>query len=470
MVGSNATIQKCNFGVNGLTLLITDSVVSNMQILDSNFYHNCVVSAASPVALYSGASQRGLYMNNCLYSAVNPISAGPGNPAFFYGGYLYNCNIMNSNFIMDNFNANGFFGGMNPAPSEPSNLYNCNFTYGTGYGNTSMMCIAGVCTNCTFNMTNDNSHTIYVNNNSSSQSVAYASCTFNGNFQIANGVSVINLFSNCLILKGGIQVTQPTYIPGITANSASITNIPMGIGGVGSVLYVPSVNISGCPVTPNTASSGIQLNNNGKIFITKLDVSFTGQGNTGYNYLNFNSSEQAAIYVANEGGIPGNWSARSWRTSLLCSNTYRQGGKNYSLRGTSYSSYSSPTPYLWVAPPPFMGIPYSGIAAGNHTATLYLAYKNFNPVYPLIPTDIPMLIQCFNFDGSISNFSSLASGNLMNDSSTWINDSGLTIMALSVPFYVKNGPASISVNFGFYKYDTTYTTGYVVFDPGIIIV
>lgn len=271
------------------------------------------------------------------------------------------------------------------------------------------------------------------------------------------------LFSGCTFLKGSPATHQPLYIDNIDYRAA-----PCLICRDSGILYASTVKISGASLTPATASSAIQMSNTSKIFIDNLDVTL-GTG-PAYNYLNFNSSEDSAIYVKNENNVLGNWSARSFRTNILTSNTYRTGGKNYSLKCQSFSAAAGGRrPYLWIAPTPFDGIPVYFSTTGAKKVTLFIAYKLYDPAADVNINDIIVEIEIPKAaSGSEKRvISSTSKGVFLNDTSTWNGDSGLTIKKI-VTYFDMLQTGDVKCRIGFYKYQSSYTTGYLVLDPALL--
>lgn len=451
--GSNNTIENCDIETD-LNSIIFNSTNSSNSILNCK----CKVWNPSYYVLYSQYACNKLNISSCSISAKQTQILYANIASF----NITNCDFNILYTTNTNISRQMYFQG-----SPKGSIINCNFTSNNIYCNTySYLIDVGSSANVTIkDSTFNTNNEVFTIGSSVTYMVTYGTkinyinCTFNTNGIIGRYDSDDtgnNIFSGCTFKKGTPAVHQPVYVECISGVSSG----PQLTSRDNGILYAGSCSMSAA------TNKSIILSGNAKIFVDNLDVDL-GAGPS-YNYLNFNSSDDAAIYVKNELNIPGKWSARSLKTQILTTNTYRTGGKNYALKCYSFAN-STTTPYLWIAPLPFNGIPVNFGTTGSKKISLYYAYKLYGPTTPVSLKDLVLEIEVPKDSTSSLKklISSKSYGVISDDTSVWNNDTGLTIKRLDVYFDMLQAGDAIC-RIAFYKYDSDYTTGYTVIDPGLI--
>jgi hypothetical protein len=290
----------------------------------------------------------------------------------------------------------------------------------------------------------------------------FSSCLFNANGIIGNdGInSPILNFSNCSFLQGSFVCNTPLYVSNLTSQNLG--------GGIyarsGAIYYIGTASLAAA------STKQVSLFGTAKVFVDNLDIDPT-------SYVNFNSSDDAALYVKNENGVTGNWTARSLKTKMVYSNTYRSGGASYAIKCQSNAlplNLINP-PVLWIAPEPFAGIPVTISSPGSYTINLYFAHKLYDPADTVNLKNLMMYSYFTNSLGINNSYhtNSRGNGSMIADGSTWNNDSGLTTMVLKNKIEVPAGisyPVTVYTRIGFFKYQTGFPSGYLVLDPYVVAV
>jgi hypothetical protein len=383
-----------------------------------------------------------LDMNNCTCSVMlYAVSQNSGNVCAYIlsSGYT----IQNSTFTMQPYIAA---------------TYNAVLVQINSAGNTTLF------RNCTFQTVGSNSlnqGVVYSIYPSSGCTSAFSSCLFNAAAILGNDTLAtppVLTFSNCTFLQGSFVCSSPLYVANLTSQNT----------GGGIVARNSAIYYIGTASFANASTKQINLFNSAKVFIDNLDINPA-------SYINFNSSDSTALYVKNENGVVGNWTARSLKTNMVYSNTYRSGGASYSIKCQSNALPSNPVnpPILWIAPEPFAGIPVNIATPGTYLISLYFAYKLYDPADPVKLQNLILQSYFTNSLGINNSYhtSSRGSGTMIADGSTWNNDSGLTTMVLQNEVVVPAGitfPVTIYNRIGFFKYQTGFPSGYLVLDPYLV--
>lgn len=475
---AGANIVNCNISISGHTYesqvtanacygLYTNGVGLTMDNVIINTPDTCFFAASLDSATISNSTFKSTKGSSvqCNGSALTSTLLSSNFYTKLSSGFAFNIGgasqgeISYCNFYQENSN-----GGKCFSTSTTNCIFNeCNFYIkpfgaGTSYGYDAA---AGNTTfkNCGF-YSYEETNTGPLNMVYTGGLINYLSCTMDalGIFGIDSAITTTNIFSNCNVIRGTIATDSPLYIPYI-------------IGGVkGPQLCSRTNGILTCDIATMSGTSfadrSITLSGNSKIFVGNLDV-FLGNGPS-YNYLNFNGSEYASIYVLNEGNIQGNWSARSYSSQMTVTNSYRTGGSNYAIRCVSHRNAAG-NPYLWIAPTPFAGIPTTFGTSGNKSITLYFAYKGYDPSLPVSSRDI-ILQSYIPADISGSNkltINSTSSGIISDDTSSWNLDNGLTIKKLTIHFNLVR-PDTVYSRIGFYKMNPAYPNSYLILDPALV--
>lgn len=442
---TNTTIQMWVASLNSQCVAFQGGTASGKAYIKGcNFLIKS--SKASSAGGCQGVSTTSfLDMNNCTCSvmlyAANSLTSGHLCLNIVGGAYM----VQNSTFTMQPYIAAG---------SSTASLVQLN--------------AAGSVTlfrNCTFQTVGSNSlnqgvfYSIYPQ---SGCTAVFSNCVFNAAGILGNEsltTPPILTFSNCTFLQGSFVCNNPLYVANLTSQNSG--------GGItarnSAIYYIGTASFA------SATTKQINLYNSAKVFIDNLDIDPT-------SYVNFNSSDDTALYVKNENGVVGNWTARSLKTKMAYSNTYRSGGASYSIKCQSNALPSNPVnpPILWIAPEPFAGIPVTVATPGTYFVSLYFAYKLYDPADPVNLRNI--ILQTYFTDSLGINNSyhtnSRGSGTLVADGSTWNNDSGLTTMVLKNEIVVNPGisyPVTVYNRIGFFKYQTGFPSGYLVLDPYLVL-
>jgi len=503
-------VNKCNFNVEMANYDTADSYGNNNQCNGINLVASYVYITNSSFDLpgysanFQGNNLTECYLINCNFKnwcgnyASTQRSININSSAAACTVQMYGCNLFNKGSSIRNIYGSSLLnyqcGG---AQGSKIDMLNCNFTqekmYGYFPGGISFYNISySNFTNCnitindytftnpsTYLSTNQGSHNFKSCTFLTSLELAYPifqmtygqggyssfnyiNCNFNadaiyGSLYSTQSVGT-NILNNCNFIKGNICVEQPTYIPSIIApkNGPSVSCYNSGI------LCIDTLHLADTPL----ANRSINLSQSAKVLINNLDL-FIGNG-PNYNYLNFNGSEQASFYCSNEGGIQGNWSARSYSSQMIVSNSYRTGGSNFSIKCNSHRSAVG-NPYIWMAPQPFDGIPITIGTPGDHTLTIYYAHKGYDPSNPLGFSDLQTQIQIpVDSNGNYTYITNRTNGQVLDDTSTWNLDIGLSVQKMVISF---NLPVAgiIYVRVGFFKYQPSYPNGYLLIDPAFVV-
>jgi len=444
---SDCYIEVPNGGVHLLTaannINISNTIIKNYASTGQSYsifntggsyrYYGCKIYNKSNVGqkIYHGASSSG-EVTNC--TIVDEYLSANGTSFYNQSG---SCNIINSVFY-----------------SKPRGGTGIRYMLYIGASN-------NIIKGCIFETQDDQStdgDNIAVHANGDSQ---FYDCIFNIAGMPFAGSTHAKVISNCT-LSGNILTQIPLFVENITAFKNASASYPISVINK-ATLYMGTLTMSHVPTT----NRRFNLNSEGNIFIDNLDV-FLGTGSA-YSYLNFNGNEKCAIYTKNEVTV-GNWNARSLKTYMNTTNTYRSSGKNYSIKCQSFAAPTTSTllPYLWIAPLPFAGIPVTFGTTGQKKIIMYFAHKLYdtNGVTRndlILQADIPDSSSPSGYTtvSSYDNFISIA------DSSVWNNDTGLTAMRLELPFNLTTA-GEVRCRIGFFKYNASYQTGYVVVDTGLI--
>lgn len=457
LFGENSIVDNCYIEVpdNCLYYLTTQQ---NISILNTTLKNWNTSTASNNIYSGSGSTASGKYYGNTLYCKSGTTQVWSGVGQF---------DILNSYFFQDNATNNSYI--LYATSSNFVRIIGCSF-YMRPRGTSAkyfMSLPASISHNlikfCTFQTLDDQSSSGMITIFPTGTNDIY-NCTFSADAMIASLPSYITTFSNCIVVMGNPYFSIPYYTPYLLPHKYSTNTNAIG-STLNSTLYVGTLSLSGIPV----GNRWINVATGGKVFIDNLDVSI-GNGSS-YSYLNFNSDENCAVYVKNEVNA-GNWTARSLKTYMNTSNTYRTNGKNYSIKCQSFSapSIQSRPPYLWIAPLPFAGIPIVFGTTGNKKLTLYFAQKLYDPNDQINTDDIVVEadIPFNNFVNATTTVSSKTAGSISTtDTSIWNNDSGLTVSKLEMYFNLPIA-GTIYCRIGFFKYQSAYPSGYVVIDPGII--
>jgi len=410
--------------------------------------------------------------NNVVFSSnlINMKCLGAAGPLYGISHSCTSCNSINNKFLFIADGSNATIACYNISAinrsSYISDSYEYDFISGTisAFVYNSGSVINGLFKDCRYVSNSLSTATTTVHNLVTGSNVSHIGSYFDFDGVVGNtstGVDTCenSLFSGCTFIKVSPILQSPTYIPQV--NSTSHTH-SLGIKS-NAVVYVDDFNMLPTP-------KPIFLRNESKLFIKDIDVDL-GVGPT-YNYLEFaTSTEEAAVYVQNENNIQGKWTARTRLTELLTSNTYRVGGKNYSIYGRTHtaSATANKKPYIYIAPTPFIGIPLNFGTTGNKKITLYFAEKLYD-----IPTAITQDDLFFTVDipseVSGSNRKSIdtrSEGVIFADTSTWQNDPGLTPRKIELTFNLLQA-GDVYCRIGFHKYVSTHTSGYIVIDPDFV--
>lgn len=473
-------INNCNNISFNNVIIDSPGTCLSLGSYNNLYLFNCAFRAWYPtqygiapqcINSFNNTSDSSTQMYGCTFYCRGSNVGTPTSPDINTRIYGINGKVECVNTIFKSENIPAAINCINFFNTTNNNFTNCNFILNNISFTTAMSYMTfNVGTHnfksCTFSTSAESNTGILLMIDSSygGALLNYINCTFDslGIFGI-NGINDSsvgnNILNNCTYNRGTLAIlNQPAYFENIYPpnNGPAIQCYNSGI------MYINNLYLSSVPIS----NRSISLSKTSKVITNNLDV-FIGDG-PNYNYLNFNNSEYAAFYSSNEGGVKGNWSARSYSSQMTTSNSYRVGGANYSIRCRSHRNASN-TPYLWMAPSPFTGLPITCNSTGQHTLNIYFAYKGYDPNNPPNLNDIVIQMQIpidnnGNYTYNISNFS----GNITNDSSTWVNDTGLSIKKLSVVF---NMPVSgiLYCRLGFFKYQISYPTGYIIIDPNFTI-
>jgi len=269
-----------------------------------------------------------------------------------------------------------------------------------------------------------------------------ASPAFIRNFSYTGGTGVDILTTN-----PGFPVHFSTFTQTRTCTNAGI-NLT-----VACEVYAANVTFFPSPTSDIITLSGAWIALRNAVFASTLPI--TGVSQPGVASLDHN-------------GVTGVWAMFGERGQIITSVAYRTGGEVFSLR-LSMQDGSLPEIVPIEVASPGTDATYVSLVSGSNNVTMYGAHKNFGSTPPT-QEDIWMELEYYDLAAPSSHIITASSKTglstaLTTDSSTWNNDSGLTIFKIVLT--VVTGQACIvPVRIKFQKF---VPGGYVLFDPRIVI-
>jgi hypothetical protein len=260
----------------------------------------------------------------------------------------------------------------------------------------------------------------------------------------------INHRENCTFSKGRIDSPGKLKITSLDLSSLSASAGTYGIlARKQAQIYVQTLTVAG-------TGRYIQLQDESMVFIDSIPYALN---------LDFNTSEEkSAFYCLNEAGVSGNFHCESLRNKCTVSSTYRTGSSvTWSYKFEGKTSASSTVPYLYVAPRPYAGIPLTNSTTGRKSVTMYIAYKNYTPGIDDIILEVE--IPSASTGTLTTTISSQTHGYITTDSSTWNNDTGLTVMKVVVIFNCQRAE-NVACRIAYNKYTAS---AYTYVDPTLVL-
>ena len=223
----------------------------------------------------------------------------------------------------------------------------------------------------------------------------------------------------------------------------------------GGIAYIGALTI---PAGWSSSSMMIAANR-GEIFINSINIAAI------VNLLGTASeSEEQGVTIANN-ATAGAWVAYHRWNQAKSSTIYRTGGASAALYvKTNTLSYSARYSGCWLSPRPFAAKAIAPGMVGNRKLTMYVASKG-------VAADVlfrSVVIEVFAANGASGNalFSSVLVGRLEVDTSTWNNDTGLSVYKIVMPIKVDR-LEDLGVRVAFLPFAST--TAYFYIDPKIEI-
>lgn len=166
----------------------------------------------------------------------------------------------------------------------------------------------------------------------------------------------------------------------------------------------------------------------------------------------------------------GAWAYENRHGSFIASNTYRTGGGNYSIKGSvTEMDYGQNRRAMQISVKGRERI-LRTLAAGANTLTLYGAYKNWAGTNETGPNraGIGFSFDYFDNGNAFQSVNTMLNDGtaLTSDSSTWVNDTGLTPFKVSVT--LSNCQAQ-TVAINVYASPEGDSAGYFYVDPSIVV-
>jgi hypothetical protein len=450
--GNNASIESCYIDTRDAGILLVSAYASNLTI------SNCIVRTWDDYCIgFSGGGLTSAQIKSCDFYSKNDVglmSLGTSSPSA--GSVIFSyCNMEAENIRS---NTIAISSTLFITMLKCNIRISYNVTANASFIDASNTMLFKDCKFETFNETFSASYKFGLFT-SSGATRNFINCIFDVDGEIgANSTNTgNNIFSGCTFIRGAPFTHQPLFVDSIYCHSRGTSLVSRD----GGVLYANTVTMD------HSTTKSISLSENSLIFINDLDIAL-GDGPNYNNIINFNNSNAAAIYVKNEAGVSGNWTARNRLTEMKVTNTYRSGGNNFGIFCKSYGS-ATPKPYLVMAPAPFSGIPVVFGTPGYKNVILYFADKLFDPASPVSLLDLVMEVDApeNDVDDKIRVYSTSTNGKIVSDSSIWNNDPGLSVKRLQIKIYMPvAGTAYCRVSF--HKYQSLYSSGYLVFDSNIV--
>lgn len=324
-------------------------------------------------------------------------------------------------------------------------LTDCTFSITTAGGNSAVMTGAGYIRmkNCTVTaaIASGANYCTFLSGSPTSAVFSDCSITADGGIVGSSLTQMGNIWYERCSFHGAVNVNYNLHMVNLT-NTTQIDAISVSGGGI---LYIENLSLS-------VSHQTIALVDCGFIYIDSCSV-----------YPTVTHAQTAsAYYCRNEGGVTGRWHATSKYFDLATNTTYRSGGaKTYSIKGTHISAPSGSRVPLWIAPKPWAGIEVAFGTTGKKKISIYFAYKLYSTFdISNILAEVEYLAEA---TGSVvTSACSRGNGQLVDDSSTWIGDSGLTIKRLDIFFELLQA-SSVYVRIGWQNYDAA--GGYTLIDP-----
>jgi hypothetical protein len=443
-VGTNSpTVADCIIHAPGNSAILTSASTDNFTLVNTDIR---VWDNSSNAILGPGTTSTDWLIDNCTFQIK--YANLTTYTTLFTCSTLTNTTWRNCTFTLDspvNSNVTVF-----TFTSTLTTFINCSFTLtasgttGTGHlfsGNTTTRLIFRSCT--ITQSTTSTSATVPVLFAGVNFIVKDCTITWDGLLTTAASYDVVEMWDNNTINSGTLTFDEQIYVP----THALTKGTKIAEVSANGIVYVGSGTYSG----PTT----IDLSNNARFFIDNCNIiptlSFVG------------STEYATYYARNENGVSGQWRAENLSNKMSISTAYRTGSAvTYSIKAEGKVANTT-GPFLYCAPRPFNGIPVVFASTGRKRVTMYFAYKiygEFNPNELCLEIEIPAAAS----GTATKTITARSNGNIVSDSSTWNNDTGLTVRRMEVVFDLLRAE-NVQCRIGFNKYTLN---AYCYIDPTIV--
>lgn len=293
------------------------------------------------------------------------------------------------------------------------------------------------------------------------------------------------LFDILLNASGGVTSFVPLTVSG-DANYISGFETNSGGGSTTGILSIPSggdnnvIMITNFVQNPTSGTNGVNIAGQGNRVILKngtflantQDINFNANFNNTVlcNNVVFSSTpivagshlESCTVWSYNHNQTAGAFKHIHLHGEITSSNTYRSGGESYSFKFESLLAGNGTRGQLQLGLPGFETI-WLNLAAGSRTVTLYGAHKNFGGTPPKTH-NIWIEFEYLDANGDYKHYSSYAYGTtLTSDSSTWNNDTSLTVFKIDCPVTV-DAQCIVPVRIYYHAY---VASAYTYVDPKI---